>query len=218
MKGGELHRHRIRSGSAICQDDLTHSYQLPANPPRFILLARSRSMLSSTKGSGEGEMKPMHILWKRLVQDGETCARCGDTGRELEAAVDKLAVALRPLEIEPVLEARQIDEAEFKTDTSESNRVWIAGKPIEEWLGADVGMSRCCSVCGDSECRTLEVDGRTFETIQENQFIRAGLMAASQMIASASSPEKGATACSCAVEETEPCSPGSERAKGGCCT
>jgi anti-sigma factor RsiW len=132
----------------------------------------------------------MQILWKRLIKGGETCTRCEDTGRELEAAVAKLAAALRPLEIEPVLEMQEIDEAEFKANTSESNRVWIAGKSIEEWLGADVGMSRCCSVCGDSNCRTLEVGGHTYETIPEEQFIKAGLMAASQMIVSASSSNR----------------------------
>ena len=162
-------------------------------------------------------MKPMRILWKRLVKGRETCTRCGDTGRELEAAVAKLAAALQPLGIEPVLETQEIDEAAFKTNTSESNRVWIAGKPIEEWLGADVGMSRCCSVCGDSDCRTLEVGGRTYETIPEEQFIKAGLMAASQMIASASSSDRGATSCSTNSAGTEPCPPTPERTKGGCC-
>src|SRR5512139_445901 len=140
-------------------------------------------------------MKPMQILWKRLVKGGETCTRCGDTGRELEAAVAKLTAALRPLEIEPLLETQEIDDAAFKANTSESNRVWIAGKPIEEWLGADVGMSRCCSACGDSDCRTLEVGGRTYETIPEEQFIKAGLMAASQMLTPGSSRDKGATSC-----------------------
>src|SRR5512134_853534 len=152
-------------------------------------------------------MMPMQILWKRLVKDGETCARCGDTGRELEAAVAKLAAALRPLGIEPVLKTQEIDEAAFKTNTSESNRVWIAGKPIEEWLSADVGMSRCCSVCGDSDCRTLEVGGRTYETIPEEQFIKVGLMAASQMIAWASSSDRRATSCSSSATGTEPCPP-----------
>lgn len=159
----------------------------------------------------------MQILWKRLVKGGETCTRCGDTGRELEAAVAKLANALRPLGIEPVLETQEIDEAEFKTKTSESNRVWIAGKPIEEWLGADVGMSRCCSVCGDSDCRTLEVGGRTYETIPEEQFIKAGLMAASQMIATASSSDRGATSCGSSAAEAAPCPPPPERPKGSCC-
>lgn len=161
-------------------------------------------------------MKPMPIVWKRLVKGGETCTRCGNTGRELEAAVAKLATALRPLGIEPVLETREIDEDAFKANTSESNRVWIADKPIEAWLGADVGMSRCCAVCGDSDCRTLEVGGRTYETIPEEQFIKAGLMAASQMMATGSSPDQAATSCG-GSSETASCAPTQERAKGGCC-
>lgn len=163
-------------------------------------------------------MKAMPIVWKRLVKGGETCTRCGDTGRELEAAVVKLAIALRPLGIEPVLETREIDEAAFKANTSESNRVWIAGRPIEEWLNADVGMSRCCSVCGDSDCRILEVGGHTYETIPEEQFIKAGLMAASQMMASPSSSGKAAeTSCCSGTTETTPCTPSLERTKGNCC-
>lgn len=161
-------------------------------------------------------MKKMSIVWKRLVKGGETCTRCGNTGRELEAAVAKLATALRPLGIEPVLETREIDEDAFKANTSESNRVWIADKPIEAWLDADVGMSRCCAVCGDSDCRTLEIGGRTYETILEEQFIKAGLMAASQMMATGSSPDQAATSCG-GSSETASCAPTQERAKGGCC-
>lgn len=162
-------------------------------------------------------MKSLPILWKRLVRDGETCTRCGNTGRELEAAVAKLAAALGPLGIEPVLETQEIGEAEFKANTSESNRVWIAGKPIEEWLGAEVGMSRCCSVCGASDCRTLEVGGRTYETIPVKQLIKAGLMAASQVIGSPSSPDKASTSCGSPASGTAPCPPTSGQAKGGCC-
>ncbi|AMK21608.1 DUF2703 domain-containing protein [Sphingobium sp. TKS] len=162
-------------------------------------------------------MKSMRILWKRLVKDGETCTRCGDTGNELKAAVAKLAAALRPLGIEPVLETQEIDGTTFKANAAESNRVWIAGKSIEEWLGANVGMNRCCSVCGDSDCRTLEVGGRTYETIPEEQFIKAGLMAASQMIASASSPAEGTTSRSSPASGAKQCPPTSAQAKDGCC-
>ena len=53
-----------------------------------------------------------------------------------------------------------LNEANFKEDPSASNRIWIAGKPLEEWIEAKVGASRCTSVCGDSDCRTVEVDKR----------------------------------------------------------
>jgi hypothetical protein len=160
-------------------------------------------------------MTSLRISWQRLVKDGETCTRCGDTGRELEAAVAKLAMVLRPLGIEPVLETQEIDEAAFRTDTSESNRVWIAGKPIEDWLGASAGTSRCCSVCGDADCRTLEIDGRTYETIPEEQFIKAGLMAASQMFAPAL--DGRTTSCCGGRAGTGPAPLTSSPVGGDCC-
>jgi len=95
--------------------------------------------------------------------------------------------------------------------------VWIAGKPIEEWLGAEVGMSRCCSVCGDSDCRTIEVGGRTYEAIPQEQFIQAGLMAASQMMAPASASNRGATSCCSGVAGAPPSAPTPNRASGDCC-
>jgi hypothetical protein len=158
-------------------------------------------------------MKQMLIVWKRLVKGGETCTRCGSTGSELEAAVAKLSISLRPLGIEPVLETQEINETAFQVTPSESNRVWIAGKPIEEWLGADVGMSRCCSVCGESDCRTLEVEGRTYETIPEEQFIKAGLLAGSQLMTSTSTPDTCVTSCCSNATGTASCAPAQERTK-----
>jgi len=123
------------------------------------------------------------IIWQRLVSsDGKTCDRCSATHQEMQQAVSKLKVTLRPLGIEPTLEVREIDEQSFKANPSESNRIWIAGRPMEEWLGARVGSSRCCSVCGESECRTVEVEGTTFEAIPERLFLRAALIASSQLL------------------------------------
>ena len=127
-------------------------------------------------------MKPLPILWQRLVSsEGKTCDRCSATYEEMQRAIEKLSQSLRPLGIEPRLEIREMNEKSFKANPSESNRIWIAGKPMEEWLGASVGSSRCCSVCGTSECRTVEVDGATFETIPESLFLKAALVASSQL-------------------------------------
>jgi hypothetical protein len=128
-------------------------------------------------------MKSLPIIWQRLVSpDGKTCDRCGATHQELQRAVSKLKEALRPLRIEPTLEIREIDEKSFKADPAESNRIWIAGRPMEEWLGASVGSSRCCSVCGEAECRTVQVGAATFEAIPEELFLKAALIAASQLL------------------------------------
>lgn len=128
-------------------------------------------------------MKSLPIIWQRLVtSDGKTCDRCNATYQEMQRAVSRLKKALRPLGIEPTLEIREIDEKSFKANPSESNRIWIAGRPMEEWLGARVGSSRCCSVCGESECRTVEVGGTTFEAIPEKLFLKAALVASSQLL------------------------------------
>ena len=129
-------------------------------------------------------MKSLPIVWQRLVSsDGKTCDRCHATYQEMQQAVSKLNEALRPLSIEPTLEIREIDPKRFEANPSESNRIWIAGRPMEEWLGAKVGSSRRCSVCSDSECRTVELEGTTFETIPERLFLRAALIASSQLLA-----------------------------------
>jgi hypothetical protein len=127
-------------------------------------------------------MRSLPIIWQRLVSGGKTCDRCGATYLEMQQAVGKLKEALRPLGLEPTLEVREIDEKSFKANPSESNRIWIAGRPMEDWLGATVGSSRCCSVCGDAPCRTVEVAGSTFETIPEKLFIKAALVAAAQLL------------------------------------
>ena len=128
-------------------------------------------------------MKSLPIIWQRLVSpDGRTCDRCNATHLEMQQAVTKLREALRPLGVEPTLEIREIDETTFKADPSESNRIWIAGRPMEEWLGAKVGSSRCCSVCGESECRTVVVKGATFEAIPETLFLKAALTAAAEIV------------------------------------
>ena len=127
-------------------------------------------------------MTPLPILWQRLVSEGKTCVRCGATYQEMQRAIEKLSQSLHPLGIEPRLEVREIDEQSFRANPSESNRIWIAGRPMGEWLGASVGSSRCCSVCGTTECRTVEVEGTTFETIPEAPFLRAALVAASQLL------------------------------------
>jgi hypothetical protein len=101
-------------------------------------------------------MKVLTIRWQRLVSEGRTCDRCGSTQAELERAMKVLTDVLRPLGIEPRLQADEIHQAAFAAAPGESNRIWIADKPLEYWITADVGSSQCCSVCGESEMQ----DGR----------------------------------------------------------
>ena len=128
-------------------------------------------------------MLQLPIVWQRLISaDGRTCQRCDATYQHLQSTVEKLRDVLKPLNIEPTLELREIGEKSFKNKPAESNRIWIAGKPVEEWLGASVGSSPCCSVCGDTPCRTLEMEGAVFEDIPEAVILKAAFIAASGLI------------------------------------
>jgi hypothetical protein len=140
-------------------------------------------------------MTTLPIVWQRLLSpEGKTCVRCDGTHQEMLRAMDTLRASLRPLGIEPVLEIKQIDDASFKANPSESNRIWVGGKSLEEWVGGSVGSSPCCSVCGDSPCRTVEVEGTTFEVVPEALVRRAASLAASQILTGPSDvlvPQRG---------------------------
>lgn len=127
-------------------------------------------------------MSPLRIRWQRLVKGGRTCVRCSDTEAEVRRAMETLRQVLAPLGIEPQLEVGEVDESAFLVRPVESNRIWIAEKPLEDWLGGTVGSSPCCSVCGDADCRTVEISGTRFETIPARLIIKAALIAVAETL------------------------------------
>src|SRR5512139_2528882 len=127
-------------------------------------------------------MNTIVIEWQRLLDAQEqTCERCGSTELEVAKAVEELNQRLNQLGIDVSLVKKSIDPVSFKKDVSQSNKVVIAGRTLEEWLGADTGQSECCGPCGDSECRTVEYAGKTHETIPADLVVKAGLVAASEV-------------------------------------
>jgi Domain of unknown function (DUF2703) len=127
-------------------------------------------------------VQTLPIRWQRLMKDGVTCTRCAGTEAEVRRATATLSAVLAPLGIEPVLDTDSIDEGAFAAGPLESNRIWVADRAVEDWLGGAVGSSPCCSVCGEAECRTLQIQGTTYETVPEAVIVRAGLVAAAQLL------------------------------------
>lgn len=128
-------------------------------------------------------MKKLNIVWQRLVDErGQTCDRCGTTETAVGEAVQKLKRSLKDLGIDVVLETKTLSPSTFLKDSLESNRIWVAGEPIEKWLSATSGQSKCCSTCGDSDCRTVTVDGNTYEAIPADLIVKAGLLAGAQLL------------------------------------
>ena len=153
----------------------------------FLLSSLLLAGCASPGGNGArtAEKQALRVRWQRLVDDkGQTCDRCGGTERATEQGVNTLRRCLKPAGIRVVLEKTALTLAEFAKDPLESNRIWIADKPIEEWLQAKVGKSQCSGACGQSECRTLTVDGTTYDTIPAGLIVKAGLIAGATMVGS----------------------------------
>ncbi len=153
----------------------------------IILAAVSGCASSRNRPAEENDMKTLTILWQRLVDEtGQTCERCGSTEKEVQEAFGSLRTSLGALGIETVLEKKALSPEVCAKDISQSNRIWVGGRPLEEWLGAEVGKSPCGFCCADLgqtvECRTLTVGGKTYEAIPAELIIKAGLLAGSQLV------------------------------------
>ena len=128
----------------------------------------------------------LSIRWQRLVdEEQQTCPRCQDTELELGEAVVRLEEALTSSNVRVDLQKVAIDKATFEKDPLASNRIWIAERPLEDWLDASVGKSQCGESCGDAECRTIRVGAEVYEAISADLIVRAGLRAAATLTTNA---------------------------------
>lgn len=121
--------------------------------------------------------KSLVISWQRLVSDGSTCPRCGTTEEELDKAVSQFKEKLNPQGIDVVLRKEELTLEEFKQNPLMSNRITFNGQSLEDLLNAKTGHNKCCDVCGDEECRTVETGGTNYETIPAELIVEAGIKA-----------------------------------------
>jgi len=131
----------------------------------------------------KGKTMNLDIRWQRLLDaKGATCERCQATGDAVELAAEKLRQAFRARKINVSIQKIEITWEEFCKNPQESSRVWLNGKSLEVWIGADVGQSPCCGPCGDQECRTISVFDNTYEQIPEHLILKAGFLAAADLL------------------------------------
>lgn len=155
-------------------------------------------------------MNTLFITWQRLVDEhGVTCDRCQTTYDQIQSAIDKLQQALQPFAIHVKLVERKLTRDEFANDPIQSNRIWIAHKSLEEWLGAQVGETPCCDLCHDSDCRTIEIDDKVYETIPEELITKAGLIAAAHLLNDRENPSSTVAShsgsCCCSGSHANQC-------------
>ena len=152
-------------------------------PTYFDLTVRDLGGARAGRPERQMKMATLAIRWQRLLDEGgRTCPRCRGTQAEAEKAVRDLSRALKPLGIRVRPEWRALTWRAFKRNPAASNRIWVGGKPLERWVGGRTDQSPCCGACGDSDCRTMTVGGRSHEVIPSRLIVSAGLLAAALML------------------------------------
>lgn len=133
---------------------------------------------SNPKGENKIQ-KSLVISWQRLISNGSTCPRCGTTENELDKAVSQLKERLQPQGIEVSLKKEELTFEEFKQNSLKSNKITFNNQLLEDLLDAKTGHSKCCDVCGDEECRTVETSEKNYEIIPAELIVEAGIRAIS---------------------------------------
>ncbi|MFH0981980.1 MAG: DUF2703 domain-containing protein [Planctomycetota bacterium] len=152
-------------------------------------------ILAACTSTPAGSDRVIRVCWQRLVTEtGTTCERCGMTQTEVRNAVNTLRRCLRPLHFEVALEETSMAPAAVARDTLQSNRVFVDDRPLEDWVGGRTGMSLCGSCCDylgpGVQCRTVAVEGQTYEAVPADLIVRAGLLAAEAALARRAARER----------------------------
>lgn len=149
--------------------------------------------LTGCASTNLGPKRTITVRWQRMVMEtGDTCDRCSSTQTEVRLAAGTLRRCLGPLNIEVALEETPMTPEVCARDMSQSNRIFVDGRPLADWLRGKIGMSPCgpcCEKLGERvECRTLAVDGQTYAVIPARLIVRAGLLAAEASLAKVADP------------------------------
>jgi hypothetical protein len=123
-------------------------------------------------------MKQLAVEWRHYDKEGATCQRCGATGANLRQVVREVEGELAAAGIRLSLTETLLPEALIP----QSNLILFNGVPLEELLAGAAAAENECASCAcmtgqDTQCRTLEYGGTTFEEIPAD-LIRQAVRAA----------------------------------------
>lgn len=118
-------------------------------------------------------MKEINIEWMHYDKDGETCTRCNNTGDNVKASLEVLSKDKNYKNIKV-----NYRETKLKANKMpESNTVLINGQKLEDILEATASDNFChscsCLAGENTNCRTVEYDGRIYEDLSKEMIIQA---------------------------------------------
>lgn len=122
-------------------------------------------------------MKELDIEWRHYSKDGATCLRCSGTGTNLAGAVATLANDLARHGVRVSYRETLLPER----DMPRSNLILFNGIPLEQVLEGTASESGCdscsCLTGKQTVCRTVQLEGTTYEEIPEDLIRRAAYKA-----------------------------------------
>jgi hypothetical protein len=111
-------------------------------------------------------MKELAIEWRHYEKDGATCDRCAATGSSVKEVVSGLNCELAIKGITVTFTETILPEALM----AQSNKILFNGVPLEAILDNAAADENPCPSCScltgsDTNCRTVEYDGKIYEEI-----------------------------------------------------
>jgi len=119
-------------------------------------------------------LKKLDIEWKHFDKDGETCERCAGTGKNLATVMAALQQELADEGVEVTLTETLLPASRI----DESNMILFNGIPLENLLAETAVSENSCDSCAcltgeETQCRTVEYQGTTFEAIPKELILQA---------------------------------------------
>ncbi len=127
-------------------------------------------------------LKELNIEWLHFETGGETCLRCSETGKTLEHVIACLKHELNSKGVEVTFKETLLPESQM----AHSNKILFNNVPLEEILDETISSENYCSSCscltgGETWCRTIEHEGKTYEEIPEELIRKAAFKATGLM-------------------------------------
>jgi len=118
-------------------------------------------------------MKELNIEWMHYDKEGETCTRCNNTGDNVKATLEAISK-------DKTFKDAKINYKETKLEADkmpESNTVLINGQKLEDILKATASENFChscsCLAGEGTNCRTIELNNKSYEAIPEELILEA---------------------------------------------
>jgi hypothetical protein len=123
-------------------------------------------------------MKELTIEWRHYDKEGATCDRCAATGTSAREVVAGLSAELADKGVTVIFTETNLPEDLM----AQSNMILFNGVPLEALLDNAVADANHCSSCScltgsETNCRTVEYEGKSYEEIPEELIRKAAYKA-----------------------------------------